>query len=99
MVENIFRQKQWKIFSTKIAGNYFPVEKVFHRADEFSLRRQNVIPIGAKLDETGTKRKEEKEVEHNLLLLYTLGQTSTFQSKTKIETELCYQIIFGRNYN
>ena len=40
MVENIFRQKQWKIFSTKIAGNYFPVEKVFHRADEFSLRVQ-----------------------------------------------------------
>ena len=37
MVENIFRQKQWKIFSTKIAGKYFPVEKVFHRADEFSL--------------------------------------------------------------
>ena len=55
-----------------------------------TLRRQNVIPIGAKLDETGTKRKEEKEVEHNLLLLYTLGQKSTFQSKTKIETELCY---------
>ena len=41
MVENIFRQKQWKIFSTKIAGNYFPVEKVFHRADEFSLRGEN----------------------------------------------------------
>ena len=31
-------KKRWKIFSTKIAGNYFPVEKVFHRADEFSLR-------------------------------------------------------------
>ena len=30
-------KKRWKIFSTKIAGNYFPVEKVFHRADEFSL--------------------------------------------------------------
>ena len=37
MVENIFRQKQWKIFSIKNAGKYFPVEKVFHRADEFSL--------------------------------------------------------------
>ena len=32
-------KKRWKIFSTKIAGNYFPVEKVFHRADEFSLSR------------------------------------------------------------
>ena len=42
MVENIFRQKQWKIFSTKIAGKYFPVEKVFHRADEFSLSRKKV---------------------------------------------------------
>ena len=31
-------KKRWKIFSTKIAGNYFPVEKVFHRADEFSLK-------------------------------------------------------------
>ena len=30
-------KKRWKIFSTKIAGKYFPVEKVFHRADEFSL--------------------------------------------------------------
>ena len=30
-------KKRWKIFSTKIAGNYFPMEKVFHRADEFSL--------------------------------------------------------------
>ena len=29
-------KKRWKIFSTKIAGNYFPMEKVFHRADEFS---------------------------------------------------------------
>ena len=29
-------KKGWKIFSTKIAENYFPVEKVFHRADEFS---------------------------------------------------------------
>ena len=30
-------KKRWKIFSTKIAGNYFPVENIFHRADEFSL--------------------------------------------------------------
>ena len=30
-------KKRWKKFSTEIAGNYFPVEKVFHRADEFSL--------------------------------------------------------------
>ena len=43
MVENIFRQKQWKIFSTKIAGKYFPVEKVFHRADEFSLKNAILI--------------------------------------------------------
>lgn len=34
-----------------------------------------MIPIGAKLDETGTKRKE-KEGEHNLLLRITLGQIS-----------------------
>ena len=33
-------KKRWKIFSTKIAGNYFPVEKVFHRADEFSLNER-----------------------------------------------------------
>ena len=39
MVQNIFRQKQWKKFSTEIAGKYFPVEKDFHRADEFSLNR------------------------------------------------------------
>ena len=31
-------KKRWKIFSTKIAGNYFPVENIFHRADEFSLK-------------------------------------------------------------
>ena len=43
MVENIFRQKQWKIFSTKIAGKYFPVEKVFHRADEFSLNVEECL--------------------------------------------------------
>ena len=30
-------KKRWKIFSTKIAGNFFPVENIFHRADEFSL--------------------------------------------------------------
>ena len=39
MVENIFHQKRWKIFSAKIAGKYFPVENVFHRADEFSLSK------------------------------------------------------------
>ena len=30
-------KKRWKIFSTKIAGNYFPVENISHRADEFPL--------------------------------------------------------------
>ena len=30
-------EKQWKIFSSKNDGKYFPVENVFHRADEFSL--------------------------------------------------------------
>ena len=29
-------KKRWKIFSTKIAGNYFPVENISHRSDEFS---------------------------------------------------------------
>ena len=37
MVENIFQQKRWKIFSTKNDGKYFPVENVFRKADEFSL--------------------------------------------------------------
>ena len=41
MMENIFHQKQWKIFSIKNDGKYFPVENVFRKADEFSLKRQN----------------------------------------------------------
>ena len=31
-------EKRWKILSTKNDGKTFPVENVFHRADEFSLR-------------------------------------------------------------
>ena len=38
MVENIFHQKRWKNFSIKNDGKYFPVENVFRKADEFSLR-------------------------------------------------------------
>ena len=36
MMENIFHQKQWKKFSIKNDGKYFPVENVFRKADEFS---------------------------------------------------------------
>ena len=35
-------KKRWKIFSTKIAGNYFPVENISHRSDEFSLSMQSM---------------------------------------------------------
>ena len=31
-------EKQWKIFSSKNDGKYFPVENVSRKADEFSLR-------------------------------------------------------------
>ena len=39
MVENIFHQKRWKIFSIKNDGKYFPVENVSRKADEFSLNQ------------------------------------------------------------
>ena len=43
MVENIFHQKRWKNFSIKNDGKYFPVENVFRKADEFSLREKDFI--------------------------------------------------------
>ena len=42
-------KKRWKKFSTKIAGNYFPVENVFHRADEFSLSIEMLNNVVTKL--------------------------------------------------
>ena len=42
-MENIFHQKQWKIFSIKNDGKYFPVENVSRKADEFSLKERNLV--------------------------------------------------------
>ena len=62
-----------------------------------TLRRQNVIPIGAKLDETGTKRKE-KEGEHNLLLRITLGQISSLFSLNIMWTKKANSTLHLRDY-
>ena len=43
MVENIFHQKRWKIFSIKNDGKYFPVENVSRKADEFSLSQVMIV--------------------------------------------------------
>ena len=45
MMENIFHQKQWEIFSIKNDGKYFPVENVFRKADEFSLRVVEILVV------------------------------------------------------